>query len=285
MLEALLFPLFLLNLSLDVEIEGPILLGPIITGYGLYYYKEIIFTRQYTKIYKSEVVGEIINIYFNNTIKFEHRQQIGKLTFEESKLYKSPNKYDGEDKLKGLLHELPFECSEITAIHRVRKNDGTYRDTDIFSGLFIAIEFNKIIKNPTIVKIKNAGSFINSILGNSNLNSSVKGMDKIELDNPEFRDKYDIYSFDEVESRYVLTQALMERMLILSNSFGLTEYSFVGNKMYIAVETDENFFESHLDTSLNNISEVVRYIEIIEDIGSIVDVLKIDEYLWSKEKE
>ena len=97
--------------------------------------------------------------------------------------------------------------------------------------------------------------------------------------------KYDVYTSDEMELRHILTQELMEKIMVLSFSFESIEYidySFVGDKMYIAFETNDNFLNSDLDISLNDEIEMVKYFEIIESVSAIVDELKLNEYLWIK---
>lgn len=256
-----------------------ILIFPLL-GLWIYYYKWMLLNDEYTEHYKDKVVRKIIELYFDKTINYFPKAKVSFHAFKESNLYYKTSLYVGEDKLKGLLHGLPFECSEIDASYSTSNDTSRY----VFKGIFIVMEFNKIIQKKTIVKVKNNNKLRSSTYDKVLKENNFNNLKKIEVDNLDFGRIYDIYSEDEVESRYILTQPLMERMLELSIKFDNIEYSFVGNKMYMAIESDKDYFETSLSISVRNSREIIRYIEVIEDIGSIVDVLKLDEYLWSKEK-
>ena len=125
--------------------------------YFKYYKKERVYKKKYRKRYVEEVVVKIIDIYFDKNIKYEHEKRVDFWYFKKSNLYPYVTAYKGEDKLKGLLNGLLFECSQTTAMYDMGKYYA-------FKGLFMVIGFDKIIKKEVVVKMKR-GLYEKSRLG------------------------------------------------------------------------------------------------------------------------
>ena len=101
---------------------------------------------------------------------------------------------------------------------------------------------------------------------------------QIFLEDIVFSKKWRVFADDQVEARYVLTPALMERMLMVKKLFhgNRLDFSFWGNNLLIAVHTTKDMFET---TSL--FKDALDYRKVQEvicqmySVFSVIDVLKL----------
>ena len=110
----------------------------------------------------------------------------------------------------------------------------------LFLGLLIALAVFKLFID--ICKKRNSMSF------------SLKN-DKIELEDIKFSKRFNVYSKNQVEARYLVTPSFMERFLNLTTAFGTkkAKCAFFEDKIMIAISTTRNLFETgNLFTSLRN---------------------------------
>ena len=94
-----------------------------------------------------------------------------------------------------------------------------------------------------------------------------------------FRKKFSVYSDDEVEARYLITPAFMEKFLNLTSVFGTkkAKCAFYGNKIMVAIPTRRNLFE--LGTLFKPFS-ADDSVEFFREFTSILDMIsnfKLDE--------
>jgi len=89
-----------------------------------------------------------------------------------------------------------------------------------------------------------------------------------------------VYADDQVGARYVLTPALMERMLAVKKLFhgNRIDFSFWGKNLLIAVHTRKDMFETtSLFKSALDYRKVQEVICQMYSVFSVIDVLKIRE--------
>lgn len=144
----------------------------------------------------------------------------------------------------------------------------------IYKGIAVEIAFNKKIKGKTLVihdegKIKN---FFNR--------DKVKGYQRIALEDPLFEKKFEIYGVDQIESRYLLTPAFMQRIIDLSNSFNKSniELIFQKDKLFLSISNDKNFLDKNTLISNKDLEKLTKKIlGELTVIFSIIDILKLDK--------
>ena len=101
---------------------------------------------------------------------------------------------------------------------------------------------------------------------------------KVQLEDVVFSKEWKVYSNDQVEARYVLTPALMERMLMVKKLFhgNRLDFGFYGKHLLIAVHTYEDMFETtSLFTSALDYKKVQEVICQLYSVFSVIDVLKL----------
>ena len=95
-----------------------------------------------------------------------------------------------------------------------------------------------------------------------------------------FEKEFEVYSQNQIEARYLLTTAFMERMLKLKELYKgkKIQFSFQDSKVLIAINTKKNMFEpcTLLKTNLRQ-AQVYKVFEQFMTIFSVVDMLKLHQ--------
>ena len=104
--------------------------------------------------------------------------------------------------------------------------------------------------------------------------------DKVKLEDIKFHKKFNIYSSDQVEARYLLTPSFAERFRNLQTAFNakLAKCSFYGDEIMFALSTKKNLFEiGSVYTSLNDPKSINDFYNEISSILSMIEYFKFDE--------
>ncbi len=106
-----------------------------------------------------------------------------------------------------------------------------------------------------------------------------KNNKQVHLEDVKFAKKFKVFSEDEVEARYLVTTAFMERFLNLTTSFGTkkAKCAFYKNKVMFAISTRKDLFEfGSLFKSLDNPRNIGFFNELMS-ILDMIDYFKLDE--------
>jgi Protein of unknown function (DUF3137) len=105
-------------------------------------------------------------------------------------------------------------------------------------------------------------------------------MQKVTLEDPQFEDKFEVYSTDQIEARYLLTTSFMERLLALSRLFsgqGL-QAAFHEKHLLLLLNAQENMFEaSSIFQPATFTDDIQTILEEMKQIFSLIDHLKLYE--------
>ncbi len=135
-----------------------------------------------------------------------------------------------------------------------------------FRGMFCWLTFKKKLQGHTLVLPNNSLTQINRM---SPL--QFKEEQKIQLEDPRFNREFLVYSTDQVEARYVLSVALMERIVRLKEKFNQSILlSFQNQQLFLAVQNEEGLFSfpSGRVDSLHIIQQLTQDIETALGIAS-----------------
>lgn len=103
---------------------------------------------------------------------------------------------------------------------------------------------------------------------------------KLMLEDTQFNKKFKAYSSDQIEGRYLLTTAFMERLLNIQTTFGTKDIkcSFYDDKLMIAISTNKNLFElGNLFCKVDKSVYIERFLDEIISILIMIDYFKLDE--------
>ena len=111
-------------------------------------------------------------------------------------------------------------------------------------------------------------------------NAEIYGKPKeVKLEDPKFAKRFKVFSADEVEARYFVTTAFMERLLNVGTSFGTRKLkcAFFNDQIMLAISTYKNLFEfGSLFKTLKNPKNIHFFNEIFS-ILDMIDYFKLDE--------
>ncbi len=143
--------------------------------------------------------------------------------------------------LAGLLR-VPILNMLVILYQYVLKNLLSNKSADnvyyTFRGMFCWLSFKKSLKGHTVILTNNQPSKLDRFFS-----AQFSEEQKIELEDPRFTDQFVVYGTDQVEARYVLTTALMERVVELKQKFNQPILlSFQHKQMYLAVKNEHGLF-------------------------------------------
>ena len=140
-------------------------------------------------------------------------------------------------------------------------------------GIFFGIWCLGFITVMIIMPFKNKMNKIKESVG-------FEKLEHIQLEDPEFNKKYSVFSSDQIEGRYLVTTAFMERFKNLQIAFNSKKIkcAFVNNKIYFAIQTNKNLFEiGNTFKSLENPKTIETFFNEIISIYILIDYFKLNE--------
>lgn len=183
------------------------------------------------------------------------------------------------DRLGGITIEL----SDLHAQKKHKDSKGRTSWSTIFQGLFIICEFNKHFQAQTVILPDTAQSTFGSFIGNWLQANNISRLELVKMDSPEFEKEFVVYSTDQIEARYILTHTLMSKLLHLKKKSKHPLYvSFIGGKIYMAIEYNKDLFEPSVFHSLLKYKIAMQYIQTLHLALGIVQELQLNQKLWSK---
>lgn len=227
--------------------------------------------------FKDRIIENII-CFIEPDLRYQKNKFIPQKKFIGSEIFKkSIDRYSGNDYVNGAIHNTEIEFSDIHAEYKVKTKNSTHWQT-IFQGLFFVADFHKDFQYTMVVLPDFAQ--IDTFLHNINLNRD----DLIKPDNPEFEKEFVVYGDDQAESRYLLTHAMMQRILEFKHKSNKNIFlSFKESKIYIAIEYNKDLFEPDPFVSLKDFETIKEYYETLALVIDIVDDFKLNRRIWSKE--
>jgi len=189
------------------------------------------------KILVNEFLIKMIGM-INSNLKYSQNDYIKQSVFYRSGIYTtSVQDYSGDNLIWGKLGHTNFMMSHIKAV----KSKDEYQTTIVFNGLFMVYEFNKSFKGKTLVLPDIAQQNFGNIIGNWLQNNNLRQEDLVKLENVEFEKKFVAYSTNQIEARYILSPAIMEKILYINEKFNGIAVSFVDNRMFIAFPSSKAY--------------------------------------------
>lgn len=266
-----LFWLFLQQNGGNFHYEGELPVGLIL--FGLMCIIAIVSTplTLFKKHSKGNVMPEFIK-YFGD-FSYHYQQYLDDFTLRKSKLFKDYNRHSGDDFFNGEYRGVGIAVSEEDLKYHTYNGKRSSTST-VFKGIVILLEMNKNFSGQTIV-LKDWGIF-NAFHKLGNLKTKLQ---RIVLEDSVFEKQFEVYGTDQLEARYLLTTAFMERMLKVRDAYksNKIQFSFFDNKLLIAINTNKNMFEStSIFRSTTDRKLIDQTFEQIVSIMAVIDILKLD---------
>lgn len=142
----------------------------------------------------------------------------------------------------------------------------------VFKGLVVLISLpeNKFFGHTIICK--DVSSFLEWF------KEKGTGFQKADLIDPDFEKQFDVYTNDQMEARYLLDPAIIERIKALSDIYETESISaaFYKDKMLVLIPCSENLFEPpRLEVEVANPVVLLKIKKEINHILHLIDLLKL----------
>ena len=172
-----------------------------------------------------------------------------------------------EDLVTGQRGQVSFELFEAHLEERRTTTDSKGRTqttwVTVFKGQCLRLDFHKKFYGRTLIT-RDAGFF--------NRFGGGKGMQRAALEDPRFEKIFEVYTTDQVESRYLLTPDLMQKLVDLEEVFrgGKLKAAFNGGEMFITVQGG-NLFEP--GSMFKPLDSADRVHELLKDFSAVFQLI------------
>lgn len=270
--------------------------------------------KKYKRDTKKMVMPKIMAFFKHLTYQWENGG-ISANVIRESDLFEGMEKVYYDDTFQGSHKGTKFQLGEQRVTTYVQTKNGR-REVTMFKGIFLFFELGKKFNGQTVVNDKKGQwlTFFLSFLGGAlflwlvvmnikaffadgfvNWNFLIWAIvfigaflygifkskyKKVYLEDVVFAKNWKVKATDQVEARYVLTPALMERMLKIKKMFygNSIHFAFFNNKVLIAVGTNKDMFET---TSL--FASAFEYRRVREVIVQFYNIFAVIDEMKQKE--
>lgn len=170
------------------------------------------------------------------------------------------------------------------------KGDTPVRMSDsLAAGLIVLAVFLQLSsKFPECIILFPAGILLSLIIGFcvfviTNNKTQENVLKRTSFEDTKFNSRFNVYTDNEMEARYLLTPKFMEKLLNLTTVFGTKNLraEFRGDRLIIAIETKKDLFEmgslfkslkdpssvKQLYNQFSSIEKLVKYLELNKNIG------------------
>jgi len=183
-------------------------------------------------------------------------------------LFLLPKKVDRssfEDTLSGQAHGTSFHSVEAKLENETRDSEGKTSWKTVFQGQLMTLDFPTTTFGRTIV-LRDQGWF------NPKKQADMK---RVGLVDPVFEKIFEAYGTDQVEARVILDPAFMQKMVDLENAVSgkNIRFGFDAGKLYIAVETKNQYEAGSMFKSLTTPDRTQKILDEVAAVFDIVDTL------------
>jgi len=229
--------------------------------------------------YKNKVLVELL-LFLYDKVDFHSHKGFSMKVIDNSGIL--DNKLDtsdivaGEDYVKCIIGNTTIQFAEMYVV----RSDYIFSKL-LFRGIFISAKFNKLLKHRTVILPKKRITRKRKL--RFNLQDMLSHGHIITLENSKFNELFVVYGEDEIETRYVLSSSMMEKLIAYQEKLNKDiAFSFVENRMYAAIYTNKNHFEPTISKPLNDKAQIVQHFELYKMLTDRVLDLDLKLRLWDK---
>ena len=241
---------------------------------------------RFRKEFKFAAIGAIVQA-MEPGMTFSPEQGVPESQFVKSRLYQRPDRYSCEDGLYGKIGGTALHISEVHAEQKhtrtIRKGHTETYYTTIFDGIFMVADFHKHFKGTTRVLPDTAERLFGGLgkwFQDLNLFSRE---DLVYLEDPEFEGQFVVYGTDQIESRYILSTAMLRRILHLKQKWrNDVRLAFIDSNVFVAIKHAANLFEPELGESVMSRELVAQIVSELGVCFSLVEDLNLNTRVWWK---
>lgn len=231
-------------IGVSTEIMALLVVGVIASIVALVFFgKASTHASKYKKLIKNELIHLLLEEQFDNVV-YEPTSHISIDRINETGTIKRPDRFRGEDYIKGEYKGVTFEVSDVDLKERVETRDskGNVRVSyqTYFKGRWYIYkyqkEFNEILKI-----VEGRGSYANK-----------RNLVKFETESMAFNKKFDIFASSKEFGFYLITSSMLEKLLELEALHrGSIVYCYQRNELHIGVNDRKDYMEFKIKTPIS----------------------------------
>lgn len=234
---------------------------------AIFFGKAQTHSNAFRRIVKSELVTTLLKETFED-VHYDQFSFIPISTINQTQTIKRPDRFHGEDYMKGTYKGVKFEVSDVDLKERVETRDSkgnvqvSYQT--YFKGRWYIFKFERVFQE--VLKIIEGRGY----------QANTRGLTKIETEMIEFNKKFAIYSSTQEHAFYLITSSMLEKLMALEKLHrGSILYCFQGNELHIGVNDNRNYLELSIKTPIQEES-IKDFIADIDLIPAIINELRLD---------
>lgn len=260
---------------------GVIAIGPLAATAILFSIISDYRNKKFAHIKKliDEFLAKLISV-IKGDLEFSQEGFINKTVYYRSGLFDTVvDNYAGNNMFRGKMGQTDFMMSNVwTSV------SGENNDIIVFRGILIVAEFSKNFKGKTIILPDITEEKYGSLIGTWLQKKSRRIEELVKLEDVDFEKEFVVYSTDQIEARYILSPSLMEKLTLLSEKYAGIAVSFVDNKMFVAIPTN-NIISFNLPFDILIDKEEVYYKynilkNMVNTCETIIEELGLNNRIW-----
>ena len=261
--------------------NGSLLIAPFAIFLGLIICHLVFFgssKSEFRTSFKNEVVTTVAQTLVPG-MTFHPQKFVSKDWFRQSGLFRRPDRYRGEDFFIGTIGKTEIFFSEVHAEREETSADDHTSYYTIFKGIFLVADFHKEFRSKVTVTPDKMEGF--GFLG-----KKLQSLDgRVErLENVDFESLFVVRASDPIEARYILTPAMQERFIDLTEKWGSEiRASFQDSLVFLALPNRNDWFEGDIRRQVNDSQQFRTLVAQLHACFSTVEDLDLNTRIWTKE--
>lgn len=259
----------------------------LIVGLIIYYFRAGSLATRYKSDYKNTVIPKLLQ-GIDPQLAFDPERGISSGSFVGSELFtKQPDRYSSEDLVSGNYGKTYLQLAEVHAEDRQTTTDSKGRSqtryVTIFKGILLIADFHKDFTGRTFVLPDTAEKLFGRFGRHLQKLSGRRNTDLVHMEDPEFEKTFAIYSTDEIECRYILSTAMMRRLLEMRQRFGSdVRVGFKESNIVLAVPRTGSFLEPSTSCPATDATQVKSMLSQLQYFLDTIEELDLNTRIWSK---
>jgi hypothetical protein len=233
----------------------------------VFFGKSAMHSNVFKEFVKKDLVPTLLEESFEE-VSYEPKSHISMDRINGTGLIKRPDRYQGEDLIKGSYKGVKFEVSDINLKERVETRDSkgnvqvSYQT--YFKGRWYIYRYQKQF-DEVLKIVEGRGGYANK-----------RGLVKFETESMAFNKKFAIYASSKEFGFYLITSSMLEKLLELEALHrGSIVYCYQNNELHIGVNDRRDYMEFKLKTPINE-KTLDIFMSDIDLIPSIINEFRLD---------
>lgn len=212
--------------------------------------------KSFEKKIKTDTIMPLVCKCFEN-LNWSSAYARAGFIIKPSRIIQDYDSYSCDDAFVGQHHDVKFEIMESFFTKGYGKNRRT-----VFKGVVVKLDMNKNFTGHTIIRP--------AALLHQDIPRKLK---RTKLEDVEFEKRFNVFTDDEVEARYLITPSFMERLNEMKVAFKANTVScaFYEKSLLIALSTSKDLFS--IGSLFKKIDDPKQFFTMFEEILSIIKLI------------